>query len=616
MPMLSPRRPALSICSVTDASPEQTVAFLQAWRDHADEIVLAVDERAPAGTPEAAAPFVDVLRVIPAITHVEQCLAWLYAQCSGDWLLRVDDDELPTDALVAELPKLLAARELTHVLLPCRWLTPAGDRYLDEYPWTMDVHPRLVRALPGLQRSTGRVHTEVEILGPHRITRAPFLHVTAALDDAATRRERTARYEAIGGPQRLEAGEPVATLYLPEDRPQARTAPLAPADAARVATFLERCRTPTNHPPLGPRVVDVDTAEIESHLDERWRDGDHDGEIRILDHPERIAAGVLRHVQVEVTNTGAGVWSCGNRGWPQIRLGHRWFDEDGGMAFQDTPRTFFTERVVPGATTRLACAVRSPVEPGRYELRIDLVEEDQRWFEVPACSWVEITGEPRDPPAEPRRRDRTWLHRAPNPARQFTEDLRRLNDVLATTSLRWWVWGGMLLGWAREGRLLRHDLNDADFAFRAGDPAFPAAATALMDAGFAPHRRFVSNTGCATEWAFHRGDAKFEFWALEDVGELLQYHVFADGTQRGGPPVEAIAHVPAQPLDRFRFLGRTWNKVVDHELELQVLYGPGWREPEPDWWYMHDCAITLRRPWLRTDATWDGDLSDLAPCTQ
>src|SRR5689334_2771579 len=51
--------------------------------------------------------------------------------------------------------------------------------------------------------------------------------------------------------------------------------------------------------------------------------------------------------------------------------------------------------------------------------------------------------------------------------RNFEDDLRLLNDVLAATEFgpRYWVWGGMLLGWAREGRLIAHDIGDADFAY-------------------------------------------------------------------------------------------------------------------------------------------------------
>ena len=74
----------------------------------------------------------------------------------------------------------------------------------------------------------------------------------------------------------------------------------------------------------------------------------------------------------------------------------------------------------------------------------------------------------------------------------FIRDLRRLHDVLAATGFggRYAVCGGMLLGWAREGRLLLDDVRDADFVFDAGDaPAFAAAVPMLARAGFAPTTR-------------------------------------------------------------------------------------------------------------------------------
>ncbi len=55
--------------------------------------------------------------------------------------------------------------------------------------------------------------------------------------------------------------------------------------------------------------------------------------------------------------------------------------------------------------------------------------------------------------------------------RIFPRTLRRFNDAMATTPLqnRCFVWGGLLLGWAREGAPLAHDFADADFLIRAED---------------------------------------------------------------------------------------------------------------------------------------------------
>ena len=49
------------------------------------------------------------------------------------------------------------------------------------------------------------------------------------------------------------------------------------------------------------------------------------------------------------------------------------------------------------------------------------------------------------------------------PVEEMIADLQRLNDVLATTPIanRYWLFGGLLLGYAREGSVLGHDAVDA-----------------------------------------------------------------------------------------------------------------------------------------------------------
>jgi hypothetical protein len=68
-------------------------------------------------------------------------------------------------------------------------------------------------------------------------------------------------------------------------------------------------------------------------------------------------------------------------------------------------------------------------------------------------------------------------------------NLRLLNDTLASTAMagRYWMFAGLVLGWAREGKLLSHDCKDADFAYLGDDEellqsAFPI----LAEAGFQP----------------------------------------------------------------------------------------------------------------------------------
>jgi hypothetical protein len=182
-------------------------------------------------------------------------------------------------------------------------------------------------------------------------------------------------------------------------------------------------------------------------------------------------------------------------------------------------------------------------------------------------------------------------------ARRFEEDLRLLNDVLAGTAFgdRYWVWGGMLLGWAREGRLLPHDTGDADFCYDAADDELlDRAEPALLAAGFRRWYSFRDNTGVRTERTFIRHGALFEFFRLQPTEQDMQeYHLYGTGPTG---LVEAVGLLPRLDLEPFDFLGRTWRKPVDHEKVLELHYGD-WRTPDPTWGYLDDNAIVRTREW-------------------
>jgi hypothetical protein len=188
--------------------------------------------------------------------------------------------------------------------------------------------------------------------------------------------------------------------------------------------------------------------------------------------------------------------------------------------------------------------------------------------------------------------------------RLFPRDLRRLNDVLSDTPLagRYWVWGGLLLGWARDGRLL--DDWDADFAVRSEDErAFHEAVPALEQAGYRRLFRFRNNEGEVTEYCFLRHGIKFDFFLLFPGSKATERRYYEYGEVPGGwEELEGV--LPVQPLEWFRFLDRQWLKPADHEQILTAHYGD-WRTPDPDWSFLNDAAIVDRRPWQALDYTWD-----------
>lgn len=81
------------------------------------------------------------------------------------------------------------------------------------------------------------------------------------------------------------------------------------------------------------------------------------------------------------------------------------------------------------------------------------------------------------------------------------EGMHKLHDVLKNSPLhnRFWICGGALLGYAREGKILKHD-TDIDFHFwREDRDKFEESAKLLISAGFKPEFRWRNRAGESTE---------------------------------------------------------------------------------------------------------------------
>lgn len=159
-----------------------------------------------------------------------------------------------------------------------------------------------------------------------------------------------------------------------------------------------------------------------------------------------------------------------------------------------------------------------------------------------------------------------------------------LNDTLAGSPLanRYWIVGGLLIGWAREGGILPHDCQDADFGlFEEDRDRFLATIPLLVAAGFAPMARYVDNRGIAVEYSFLKEGLRFDFFFHEPVGSLLRSTFFGISASPHDPrPIELICEVPRYALAPFQFLGRVWLKPDDHDSFLTAEYG-NWRVPDP-----------------------------------
>jgi hypothetical protein len=192
----------------------------------------------------------------------------------------------------------------------------------------------------------------------------------------------------------------------------------------------------------------------------------------------------------------------------------------------------------------------------------------------------------------------------------FASDLRTLHDVLERTGLEghYWMWAGLILGWAREGSILPHDSLDADFAVADYDfHRLVSAVPAIVAAGFTCDRRFVNNDGEVTELTFRRHGARFDFFKMFSAADRFRYFLYSLKWNRS---IELEATIPRQPTVPFSFIGRTWLKHEDHELELRSIYG-SWEIPDPSWSYLDGLAIERRRISRHASFDWRGGVGAL-----
>jgi hypothetical protein len=107
--------------------------------------------------------------------------------------------------------------------------------------------------------------------------------------------------------------------------------------------------------------------------------------------PEFIVCGTTAAVRVEVENGGAE--TIGSFPPFPVQLSYRWLtDEDDEVGGPEALRTPLTPALGPNERGSYAMTIAAPGEPGRYRLRVTLVQEFVRWLDgVPARVGAEAT---------------------------------------------------------------------------------------------------------------------------------------------------------------------------------------------------------------------------------
>jgi hypothetical protein len=380
----------ISFAIATRGPSRRVRALLELVRPHVDEVVLAVDRSGNVDVLEECLALADRRLTFDFEGSPARLLGWLQNQCSADWILYLDDDEIPSPALLDALPDLAQQRRPVRFALRRRWLFPDAARYLCSQPWGTDFQPRLVRNLPGAWSFDGRVHTVVEVQGEQRLTDLALYHADLLISPREARWEKSAAYEderpglAIGHFS-------VNAMYLPESVGGLAPAPVPASDLGAIASVLgapdstggragpadgparssngqvaapaiarradPNGRTPVEHSDF--RSVDVFNRHRHS-----W-DADYDGTVALARAVQPMVAGCLRHLVLAVTNRGSEPWPRADPSEGAVRVEYRWHS---GYALGGWAP--FLETVWPGQSSRTLVAVRAPLEPGTHVLEL------------------------------------------------------------------------------------------------------------------------------------------------------------------------------------------------------------------------------------------------------
>jgi hypothetical protein len=372
--------PSLSVLCPTRDPPARVRAILEPLRDVADEIVVAVDSRAPhRDFGHYAAVANRVLRYERGPTHSSQ--SWLHAQCRGDWVLSLAGDEVVGPELAAALPELVASRDALQYAVPFRWVHPDATRWLAQAPWHPDFHRRLVRNDATL-RFAGRKHELALPVLPTRYLDLPLWHLNLVVLGEDARRAKVKDNEAERPGLLTADGRPLnAALYLPEDVEEPVTRPIPDADLLAIRAVLDPPAREAR--PLAPDAVPLaPRSEIEPLWAGReigW--GAYAAHVVASPTELRLRPEQAYAVHVRVSNEGDECWPWGLDLPPHIRIAYRWAGDD----VPPEGRVPFPHDVAPGTDCIAPVPFVAPARRGEYTLEIDVCHEGVRWFGA-ACA--------------------------------------------------------------------------------------------------------------------------------------------------------------------------------------------------------------------------------------
>ena len=373
--MPAARSQGLSVaCLSSGRNPERLAAILALFAPIADEVVVAVEEPRALETHAAVTGVADVVLSFPPTHPGDRPIAWLFGSCRCEWIFNVDADEIPSPRLLEQLPAAVARNDITHAWVARRWLYPTTATYLDEAPWNTEFQLRLLLADPRFTQFSDVFHRPVVAHGPGVYLDGVLWHLDAAISPLSRRRSKADAYELERPGMRIGGRSHNHAFYVPELSPEPRLAPVPCDEHAAVERVLSGGRALVRHDP--PRLLVATAADV----DAAWPGpsqqlGALHGRIEASSPPATLRGRVQETVDVTITNESDVTWRWGKDARPPVRLAYSWSRDGDAVAEPIALRTVLPADLAPGASEVVPLHVVPPAEPGRYELRLEIVHE-------------------------------------------------------------------------------------------------------------------------------------------------------------------------------------------------------------------------------------------------
>ena len=222
----------LSVCCMSGGhNPARLASILSLFGSVADEIVVAVEESRALATHEAVGQVADRVLSFPPTESPDQPIPWLFGQCSGKWIFNIDDDEVPSPALIEMLPEMVARRDITHAWIARRWLYPSTD-YL---PGGAAVEHGVAAAARSSRTndscSSRTSSTDLSSLTARALfIDAPLWHLDTSVNPVERRRLKAIAYEHARPGMTISGRSHNQGLYVPELVPNVAVALVPCAD--------------------------------------------------------------------------------------------------------------------------------------------------------------------------------------------------------------------------------------------------------------------------------------------------------------------------------------------------------------------------------------------------